>query len=80
MSEPDSNLIKDLSKCNPELTSLSEVIHHNLVNNPPLSLSDGGLIHDQVDQQLDGLRNKLDDQENWLAKQESKEKKDNTFK
>ena len=35
-----------------------------------MSLSEGGLIHDGVDPQLDGLRNQLDDQDAWLAEQE----------
>ena len=35
---------------------------------------EGGLIHDGVDAQLDGLRNLLDDQEAWLARQETLER------
>ena len=59
---------------NPALSDLANQIRHALVEAPPLSLSEGGLIHDGVDPLLDGLRNQLDDQNAWLAEQESLER------
>ena len=58
----------------PELEALAADLRHTLLDTPPLSLSEGGLIHDGVDAQLDGLRNQLDDQEAWLAQQEREER------
>ncbi|MBM5783688.1 MAG: DNA mismatch repair protein MutS [Cyanobacteria bacterium K_DeepCast_35m_m1_288] len=58
----------------PELEALAGELRHVLLDTPPLSLSEGGLIHDGVDPQLDGLRNQLDDQEAWLAQQEAAER------
>ena len=58
----------------PELAHLAEELRHVLVDSPPLSLSEGGLIHDGVDALLDGLRNQLDDQEAWLRQQEAAER------
>ncbi len=58
----------------PELSSLAAELRHQLVETPPMSLSEGGLIHNGVDAVLDGLRNQLDDQEQWLAEQESLER------
>jgi DNA mismatch repair protein MutS len=58
----------------PELEALAAELRHVLLDTPPLSLSEGGLIHDGVDPQLDGLRNQLDDQEAWLAEQEATER------
>ena len=58
----------------PELRSLASRIRHCLVEAPPLSLSEGGLIQDGVDPLLDGLRNQLDDQDAWLARQEAIER------
>ena len=58
----------------PELEALAAELRHQLLDTPPLSLSEGGLIHDGVDPQLDGLRNQLDDQETWLAQQEALER------
>ena len=59
----------------PELAELANLLRHTLLETPPLSLSEGGLIHDGVDAQLDGLRNQLDDQDAWLAQQEAAERR-----
>jgi len=58
----------------PELAAVAADIRQHLVEAPPLGLAEGGLIHDGVDPQLDGLRNLLDDQESWLARQEAQER------
>ncbi len=68
--------LKDLQTIDSKLIGLSKTIKSQLIENPPLSLTDGGLIHDGVDPLLDGIRNKLDDQSAWLKNQESIEKKE----
>ncbi|MDM7936984.1 MAG: DNA mismatch repair protein MutS [Cyanobium sp. CZS 48M] len=64
-----------LQQAEPELAELAALVRHTLVEAPPLSLSEGGLIHDGVDGRLDGLRNRLDDQNQWLAAQEQEERR-----
>ena len=64
-----------LTKTNPVLSELAEIIKTKLINNPPLNLTEGGLIYDGVDPLLDGLRNQIDDQNNWLKSQELLERK-----
>ncbi|MEB3271831.1 MAG: DNA mismatch repair protein MutS [Synechococcus sp.] len=66
--------LQALSRSWPELVELAGQIRHQLVEAPPLSLAEGGLIHDGVDARLDGLRNHLDDEDSWLAQQESLER------
>ena len=66
--------LDELRQPAPTLQELASIIRHSLVDNPPLSLSDGGLIHDGVDPLLDGLRNQLDDQDAWLSQQEQQER------
>lgn len=58
----------------PQLQVLAAKISNTLVEAPPLSLSEGGLIHDGVDQLLDGLRNQIDDQNAWLTQKERQER------
>ena len=58
----------------PQLAALAAELRHQLLEAPPLSLSEGGLIHNGVDAVLDGLRNQLDDQDHWLAEQEALER------
>ncbi len=64
-----------LRQADPELEQLAALVRQTLVDAPPLSLSEGGLIHDGVDDRLDGLRNRLDDQDQWLAAQEQEERR-----
>ena len=59
----------------PALADLAGELRHQLLDTPPLTLSEGGLIHDGVDPELDGLRNQLDDQEAWLGEQEQAERR-----
>jgi DNA mismatch repair protein MutS len=66
--------LHDLAQPEPQLAALAAELRHTLVETPPLSLSEGGLIHDGVDPRLDGLRNQLDDQDRWLADQEQQER------
>ena len=63
-----------LQQPEPALAELAASIRQTLIDAPPLSLSEGGLIHDGVDPLLDGLRNQLDDQDAWLAEQERLER------
>ena len=66
--------LDDLLQPDPALQDLASSIRHTLLESPPLSLSEGGLIHDGVDPLLDGLRNQLDDQDAWLSQQEQQER------
>ncbi len=67
--------MQELISLNPNLNKLASQIRHQLINNPPIAITEGGLIHDGVDPLLDGLRNQLDDQDGWLKNQENEEKK-----
>ena len=65
--------LKILQQPQPALAELAALLRHQLLDNPALALTEGGLIHDGVDEQLDDLRNRLDEQENWLAQVEKRE-------
>jgi DNA mismatch repair protein MutS len=69
-----TSVLQPLAQPRPQLASLAALLRHQLVDSPPLSLSEGGLIHDGVDENLDDLRNRLDEQENWLAEVERRER------
>jgi DNA mismatch repair protein MutS len=74
MREARSEALAALGRPWPELDAVAAELRHHLVETPPLSLSEGGLIHDGVDPLLDGLRNQLDDQDAWLTEQEALER------
>ena len=58
-----------------QLIDLADEVSFKLVENPPLNISEGGIIHDGVDNILDGLRNVIDDYTEWLKEEELKERK-----
>ncbi len=62
--------LSTLQQIDPTLSEIANKIEDQLINNPPLSLTDGDLIHDGIDSLLDGLRNQIDDQNDWLKDQE----------
>ena len=57
-----------------ELTDLRERIDTTLVPEPPLSLSDGGVIRAGVDKELDGLRDLSRNSKQYLAQIEQRER------
>jgi DNA mismatch repair protein MutS len=74
LGDATSRPLRALSRPWPELEALAARVRHVLVETPPLSLTEGGLLHDGVDPVLDGLRNRLDDEEAWLTRQEALER------
>ncbi len=67
--------IEELKRYNPRLIELADKISNTLIEYPPLNISEGGLIHDGLDNILDGLRNIIDDYTFWLRNEEIKERK-----
>ena len=66
--------LSPLADLDRNLEALAATIRHRLVDQPPSTLLEGGLIHDGVDDELDDLRNRLDEQQNWLAEVERRER------
>ncbi len=71
----DTKYFKSITDLNENLLKIASRLKDEIIDNPPLSLTEGGLIYDGVDALLDGLRNQLDDHNIWLKDQEIKEKK-----
>jgi len=69
-----SQYFKSITNLDKELIKIAYKINNEIIDNPPLSLTEGGLIYDGVNTILDGLRNQLDDQNSWLRDQENKER------
>ena len=58
----------------PALAELMETTRRTLVSSPPLSLLEGGLIRDGVDDELDGMRQRLEEDQAWLNQLEQRER------
>jgi DNA mismatch repair protein MutS len=58
----------------PELEQLGQTLRSHLVENPPLYLTEGHLIRDGVNPQLDQLRRQAKDDQKWIADLEPAER------
>jgi len=58
----------------PELEQLGQTLRSHLVETPPLYLTEGHLIRDGVNAQLDDLRQQVSADQQWIAKLESVER------
>ncbi|MFH1563020.1 MAG: DNA mismatch repair protein MutS [Nitrospirota bacterium] len=79
----NSNIIKDLETDLEDLKDITELIEKVIVDSPPLSLRDGGLIKEGYFQELDELRALSKDVKSWiarLARDEIKRTKINSLK
>ena len=59
----------------PELEQLGQILRSHLVETPPLYLTEGHLIRDGVNAQLDDLRQQAVDDQKWIAELEPAERK-----
>ncbi len=62
-----SPYLKALHKIPPELEKLGTYVVERLVESPPLQLKDGGIIKDGIDSRLDEIRQRLEDDKQWLT-------------
>lgn len=69
-----SPYLKALQKIPPELEQLGKYVIDHLVESPPLHLKDGGVIRDGINTDLDAMRQRLDDDRQWLANLELTER------
>ena len=70
----NSPYLKAIQNVPPELEQLGNFVIERLVETPPIHLKDGGIIKDGVDERLDGLRQRLEDDKQWLANLEVTER------
>ena len=66
--------LKALHKLPPELEQLGVYVAERLVESPPQLLKDGGIIKDGVDSRLDEIRQRLEDDKQWLTNLEVTER------
>lgn len=70
-----SPLIKDLAKqISLDITNVITLITTKIVEEPPISITEGGMIRKGVSAQLDALRKKVDGSKDWILELEREER------
>ncbi len=69
-----STYFESVTTLDEDLLEISSKINCEILDDPPLSLTEGNIFYDGVNPILDGLRNQLDDHNLWLKEEELKEK------
>ncbi|MCR5482696.1 MAG: DNA mismatch repair protein MutS [Clostridia bacterium] len=70
----DSELLKRLSGEIRDLSDIYNMIDEAVVEDPPFTLTDGGIIKDGFSEELDGLKESIADAKKWITELEPTEK------
>ena len=76
----ENNPLAPLNQYRQEMVDFANLIEKTIVENPPIVLKEGGIIKDNVDGQLDYLRDLLTGGEEWLKNFEETEKENTGIK
>jgi DNA mismatch repair protein MutS len=63
----ESPYLKALQTVPPELDQLAQTLRAHLVESPPISLTEGNLIRDGVDAEIDRLRHQVESDQHWIT-------------
>ncbi len=69
-----NNPFKDIEEYREEIISFTNLIDNTIINDPPSQIKDGGFIKENVNGELDYLRDLLTGGEKWLKAFEEKER------
>ncbi|MGJ3250727.1 MAG: DNA mismatch repair protein MutS [Elainellaceae cyanobacterium] len=70
VGEATSPHLVALQHVSPELDQLGQYLNAHLVDTPPLYLTEGNLIRSGVNAQLDDMRHRIEDDQQWIARLE----------
>lgn len=69
-----SSILKQISSTFPEVSDIVKLIGDSIVDDPPLILTEGGIIRKGFDPELDDLKKDVSENKNWIAQLEKNEK------
>ena len=75
LGEFNSELLAELGRELDPLQDIFQLIGDAIVEEPPITVREGGIIKDGYNQEADKLRHAKTEGKNWLAELEAKEKK-----
>ncbi|MCX6657455.1 MAG: DNA mismatch repair protein MutS, partial [Euryarchaeota archaeon] len=75
LGEMKSSLLRELSDGMIDVGDVANLIGRSIVNDPPVTLKEGGLIRDGFDSELDSIRHSSKEGQEWIAGLEETERK-----
>ena len=66
LKELDNDFAKSINKSIPNLKDFRELIDSAIIENPPLSIKEGGFIKEGYDKTLDEIRNNANNSKQWI--------------
>ena len=70
-----SELLKDLYENLDELKDIYELIEKSIIEDPPMSIKEGGIIKLGYDEEIDKLKTATTEGKNWIVRLETEERK-----
>ena len=74
LSNCKSNMLKDLYENLDELQDIYELIEKSIVEDPPMTVKDGGIIKLGYDEEIDKLKTATTEGKNWIIQLEAEER------
>ena len=74
LSSTKSEMLKDLYENLDELQDIYALIEKSIVEDPPMTIKDGGIIKFGYDEEIDKLKTATTEGKNWIIKLEAEEK------
>lgn len=74
LNQSDSQVLEDFAQKIDPLKGVAEMISTTLVKDPPILTTEGGLIREGVDKQLDRYKDAMNNGKKWLAQMEADER------
>lgn len=74
LKELKVSILKDINVSFPELSDMVALIENSIIDDPPLILTEGGIIKKGYDSNLDSLKKEVSESKKWIAQLEKNEK------
>ncbi len=68
-------LAKEINNVKPELQEVIDLIDKSISDNPPIVITEGNIIKDGFNKQIDEIRHQTHDSKSWIEELETKERK-----
>ena len=75
LKETRSDLLISIKKNLPDISHLAGLIENSIVDDPPLILTEGGMIKSGFSSELDGLKEEIKGSKQWIANLQEEERK-----